>query len=228
MGLSWKIEKKDISLEDYNKAFEIGSHTEDENKPREQTSKYERAYEEASKVRQFEIQMYWERTKYFWAFISTIYVAYYKVFVDIYEKEHGVLPLLVLACLGFIFSVAWILVNKGSKHWQENWENHIDLLEDSVTGPLHKIYKHNASYSVSKVNLHLSYVVCCCSFCLVVWEMIVFCKKLKSLPGILFYLCFVLFIAAGTVAFVLNAKGNDRVDGEIQFDKKKYEERENT
>ena len=88
-------------------------------------------------------------------------MAYYKVFVDIYEKEHGLLPLLVLACLGFIFSVAWILVNKGSKHWQENWENHIDLLEDSVTGPLHKIYKHNVSYSGSKVNLHLSYVVCC-------------------------------------------------------------------
>ena len=44
----------------------------------------------------------------------------------------------------------------------------------------------------------------------------------------LFYLCFVLFIAAGTVAFVLNAKGNDRGDGEIQFDKKKYEESENT
>ena len=60
------------------------------------------------------------------------------------------------------------------------------------------------------------------------WEMIEFCKKLKSLPGILFYLCFVLFIAAGTVAFVLNAKGNDSVDGEIQFDKMKYEERENT
>ena len=99
MGLSWKIEKENISLEDYNEAFGIGSHPKDE-------SKYERAYEEASKVRQFEIQMYWERTKYFWAFIPTIYVAYYKVFVDIYEKKHGSLPLLVLACLGFIFSVA--------------------------------------------------------------------------------------------------------------------------
>ena len=52
MGLPWKIEKENISLEDYNEAFGIGSHTKDE-------SKYERAYEEASKVRQFEIQMYW-------------------------------------------------------------------------------------------------------------------------------------------------------------------------
>jgi hypothetical protein len=29
-------------------------------------------------------------------------------------------------------------VNKGSKFWQENWENHVELLEDKIFGPLYK------------------------------------------------------------------------------------------
>jgi hypothetical protein len=37
-----------------------------------------------------------------------------------------------------VFSVAWHCVNKGSKYWQENWENHVELLEDQVFGPLYK------------------------------------------------------------------------------------------
>ena len=29
-------------------------------------------------------------------------------------------------------------MNRGSKHWQENWENHVDMLEDEMVGPLYK------------------------------------------------------------------------------------------
>ena len=38
-------------------------------------------------------------------------------------------------------------------------ENHIDLLEDEITGPLHKIYKSN-SFSVSTKNLYLDSFIC--------------------------------------------------------------------
>lgn len=38
-----------------------------------------------------------------------------------------------------MFSFAWFCVNRGSKYWQENWEKHVDLLEDKVTGPLYKV-----------------------------------------------------------------------------------------
>ena len=44
----------------------------------------------------------------------------------------------ILACLGLVFSFAWVLVNRGSKFWQENWEKHVDMLEDKITGPLYK------------------------------------------------------------------------------------------
>ena len=45
----------------------------------------------------------------------------------------------ILSCLGVVFSFAWLCVNRGSKFWQENWERHVDILENEVTGPLYKV-----------------------------------------------------------------------------------------
>ena len=62
--------------------------------------------------------------------------------------------LLILISLGLIFSVAWILVISGSKHWQENWGKHLDILEDYIAGPLYKtIYYSKLFYSVSSILL---------------------------------------------------------------------------
>lgn len=184
--------------------------------------KIEKAYQEASEVRKFEISLYWERTKYFWAFITTIYVAYYNVLINIYDKKNGTLPLLILAGLGFIFSVAWVLANHGSRHWQENWENHIDLLEDDITGPLHKIHKANASYSVSKINQFLSYIVSACALGLLIFEIVEFCKNLTFIPKILFCGFLVLFVVVGVLTFVFSSKGNSENKGNISFDRKFY------
>jgi len=47
----------------------------------------------------------------------------------------------------------------GAKFWQDNWERHIDALEDSVTGPLYKTYFVSKEqphrwrpFSVTKIN----------------------------------------------------------------------------
>jgi hypothetical protein len=37
-------------------------------------------------------------------------------------------------------------VNRGSKQWQENWENHADLLEDNIIGPLYKVVTRRPRY----------------------------------------------------------------------------------
>ncbi|WP_409432777.1 hypothetical protein ACJ3XI_11305 [Litorimonas sp. RW-G-Af-16] len=72
--------------------------------------------------------------------------------------------------------MGWFLVNRGSKFWQENWENHVDNLEDDVIGPLYKVIlsrpnptgldektKHvltgSSTISVSKVNQIISLYV---------------------------------------------------------------------
>jgi hypothetical protein len=48
----------------------------------------------------------------------------------------------------------------GSKFWQENWESHIDMLEDEIEGRLHKtVWLQNGQtrWSVSRINQRLSF-----------------------------------------------------------------------
>lgn len=172
-GIETELDSEPLSKERYEELFgpkpgedgesKNGEKTsENSRKPCEEKTKWEKAYERACRNREFEIELYWKRTAYFWAFITTIYVAYYHVLVNLYDKEFWHFPLLVLSGLGLFFSVAWILTSKGSRHWQENWENHVFMLEDAVTGPLFNIFKKN-SFSVSKVNLMAGYVVATCA-----------------------------------------------------------------
>jgi len=44
----------------------------------------------------------------------------------------------LIACFGFVCSVAWSLVNRGSKYWQENWEFIVEGNEGDITGDLFK------------------------------------------------------------------------------------------
>jgi hypothetical protein len=113
----------------------------------------EKAYEQAWHARDFEIDNYWKRTLYFWGFQVASFAGYFTLFSKKGEHE----PLLFcVSCIGFITALAWVLANKGSKSWQENWEKHIDMLEDYITGPLYKIVSQQ-SYSVSRVNLGVSW-----------------------------------------------------------------------
>lgn len=96
-----------------------------------------KAHELALDIRKFEIQLYWQRTAYFWALIAAAFAGYFVV-QSIEHFEDRSLIAFVIACIGFIFSLAWLFVNRGSKFWQENWENHVDMLEDDIAGPLYK------------------------------------------------------------------------------------------
>jgi hypothetical protein len=122
-------------------------------KPKKIKSAYNRAWEN----RDFEINKFWTRAAYFWGFIVLIFGAYFTI-ID--KKEEDEFIQLILICLGIVFSIAWHYVIRGSKRWQENWETHIDKLEDYVSGPLYKtIFHKDTFYSVSKINEILSVVV---------------------------------------------------------------------
>ena len=91
---------------------------------------------------------------------------------------HGALPLLFFSALGFFLCICWLFSSYGSKHWQENWENHINLLEDCVVGLLYKIFQRR-SISVAKVNLAIGWAVSFLSFMLFCFETIMFLKGFK-------------------------------------------------
>lgn len=149
-----------MNKEEYEKQF-------DGCLPAGEKTKAEKALDLALDIRKFEIELYWKRATYFWTFIGAALAGYALVYTKGDQADSWLL--LVFSCLGFLFSVAWYLVNKGSKFWQNNWERHVDLLEDRVIGPLYKTIARDtkgenaltlaAEYSVSKVNQILSFFI---------------------------------------------------------------------
>jgi len=124
--------------------------------------KRKRAYELALEIRQFEIELYWKRATYFWTLLAATFVGYFALASSDKSVVHPGLLFLV-SCIGLVLSTSWYLVNRGSKYWQENWERHVDSLEDDFAGPLYKMTISNEqfcfwnpwggyAFSVSKVN----------------------------------------------------------------------------
>lgn len=131
-------------------------------------SKHAAALAFAVDVRKFEIELYWKRAAYFWAFSALAFGAYVAALgsKDLRNKPE---VLLLVSCLGLVFATAWYLVNRASKYWQLNWEMHVDLLEDDHLGPIYKTVLHDSPsiwsiagaypFSVSKINQLLSLFV---------------------------------------------------------------------
>src|SRR6266478_1199459 len=120
------------------------------------------AFEKAWEIRNFEIEMYWKRASYFWAFIARAFVGYFALVSSSnyrLQDRFNHAEVFFVICIGFILSVAWLLTNIGSKSWQRHWEVHVDLLEDNFTGPLYKTVHPKTTFSVSKINEIVSGVV---------------------------------------------------------------------
>lgn len=117
-------------------------------------------------TRKFEIDLYWKRATYFWAFIAADIAAFALIFARMGTEVEKYVLMTVFSFLGVLFSLGWYFVNRGSKYWQENWEDHIGILITKEAGPIfkyrkspkHKLRKLNGYYpfSVSKVNQFLS------------------------------------------------------------------------
>lgn len=121
----------------------------------------------AVEVRKFEIERFWGRSTFFWGFAAAAFVAY----GTLYDKNEAALSLLVVACFGFICSLAWTLSNRGGKYWQEAWEQKVESVENELGAPLFsnreplqlKCPWGAARYSVSKLTIALS------DFTVLVW-----------------------------------------------------------
>ncbi len=95
-----------------------------------------KALAQALDIRNFEIELYWKRTTYFWTLNAAALAGFFAL-ADA-DAVRALDAQFIVSCLGFVLSLGWYLATRGSKFWQENWERHVDLLEDSVMGPLYK------------------------------------------------------------------------------------------
>ncbi len=190
--------KKKLELSEYDKLFPM----ENDNSGK---SVREKAFERAWKVRDFEIKLYWERAKYFWAFIATTFAGYFVSLGSAYEKFPE-LPFIVVI-IGIIFSLAWTLVNIGSKNWQRNWESHIDRLEENFTGPLYRTVLSFKNYSVSRVNIITSI------FIMIIWSLLgisFFIKNKDCLNWFIITFSLVTLIIFSWILLVFSQTGRSR------------------
>lgn len=134
-----------ISEDEYNNIFVNGRKPED----------IKFSYQQAWSAKNFEIELYWKRAQYFWAFQIAAFAGYFGVLSsDDYSSKTPKNPeiLFFVICIGFITALAWAFINQGSKTWQRHWEIHVDMLEKSITGPLYQIVTSQKTFSVSKIN----------------------------------------------------------------------------
>lgn len=126
---------------------------------------YRAALEVALDTRKFEIGLYWQRTRYFFdAFLALGGFSLILTLLGLCGKVEQDLIytlLITVECVGIVAASAWVCANRGSKYWQVNWEQYVDVLGEDFIGPLfqHPIDpKKNKKkrYSVSNVNLTLS------------------------------------------------------------------------
>lgn len=184
-----------LKRKQYNAFFEIDKVIEDKKTSSSEIikdRKLKAAFEKAHDIRKFEIDLYWKRTAYFWTLIAAIFAGYFLLLTTEESKLHQKeLYLVLVSSIGAVFSYAWLLAAKGSKFWQENWELHLDMLEDEVTGPLYKIVleksdpkektNNSKAFSVSRINQWIA------SFVIAIWIGLILspiAKQLFKLTGV--------------------------------------------
>lgn len=188
--------------------------------------KKEKAFEKAHDIRKFEIELYWKRTTYFWAFIAASFAGYFAILTSksiSFQEQY----LFLIESIGFVFSLGWFFVNRASKHWQLNWEKVIDSLEDDITGPLMKnhINNHNSfwsltlsyRFSVSRINQIISCFITLIWFLLMILTFVdIICNCQFSLKGSWLYPLNLIVVVIFTTILCRGGQHDDNENVELK------------
>lgn len=175
---------------------------------KEDKSLAEKLLDRATHYRDFEIQASWERSKYFILFLGALFIAYYTIkqpsladnMVVMFYMIHPIstVPhwmLVLITGLGTIISFIWYWVNRGSKMIYENWEHHIDSIEDECNlGTISRIHCYKGfkkdwfglkPISPSKANIFVSWLISIAFLVLFLYETGIICCVCDTL--VMFY-----------------------------------------
>lgn len=125
-------------------------------------------YKIAIDARNLEINLFWQRSVFYWGFIGAALVAYSEL-ID----NHKTVSFAV-ALLGCFLSVSWSMLNRGSKWWQESWEATVAEIGQEIAtksgskiklfqggeNPKDKTWLGAIRFSPSKVTIGVSDVFC--------------------------------------------------------------------
>jgi hypothetical protein len=154
-----------IPEDEYYAQFGIGKKDDAGERKVEDPDKFKKlkpAYERACQRCENEYTLHWTRAGYFWGLIAAIFAGYTLVITSDHYKRAVCMHLdLYLLLLGLVFSVAWLLVIKGSAFWHKNWELHTRMLEQYIAGNIEKtIYCTNkVVFSPDRINGMLAVII---------------------------------------------------------------------
>jgi hypothetical protein len=157
--------------------------------------KLEEQLKRAYELRDFEITHYWKRAQYFWGFLAVIYAGFFATLIASSKgNKIDIEYILIICSIGCIFSFAWYLVNRGSKRWQEHWENIINELENKLNKPLYSLKPkvdssifNAGNFSVSRINITVSFIVFVSWIALWLFTAINYSKSNFALYTIIFF-----------------------------------------
>lgn len=162
------------------------------------------ALKRAHELRQFEIENYWRRATYFWAFQLAAFTLLGLLWQETDKGSLEQNALLIPAGLGTITALVGALTAMGSKFWQENWEAHVDALETDLEGRLTQVVfaEGPTKFSVSRVNERLLWILAAGWLVLFLWvgfaAGIVIPSKYQSLIALLLLTGSALTVCWGT------------------------------
>lgn len=150
--------------------------------------KSEEKFDVSLRTRNFEIDLFWKRSLFFWGFIAAAFIGYARL-----AGEHS-FPSLVLAGFGLICSLVWTLANRGSKFWATVWEEKVCSFQKGALGE--ELFKDRQKlqeeshfpwwgpvrFGVSRLAIALSDYVCLLWLCLFIREFIsqVNCERISN------------------------------------------------
>lgn len=151
--------------------------------------KIKEAYSKAHDIRKFEIDLYWKRANYFWIFMTALS----GLIGFSFNSDNDYIKLLspALSIMGFIFGLAFLAANQGSKFWQENWEKNLDMLEFYISGDLYKITaKLNLPKpSVSKINIYVAKTLCLLWVVVFIYSLSFSSLSIKNISDSFIFIC---------------------------------------
>ena len=83
------------------------------------------AMEWALAQRNFEIELYWKRVTYFWAFVAVAFAGYFSIVRD--QTPNTPTNAFVVSCLGALFTLSWYWASRGASYWHISWDIQVKM-----------------------------------------------------------------------------------------------------
>ncbi|MGA9755058.1 MAG: hypothetical protein WBV23_07930 [Desulfobaccales bacterium] len=87
-------------------------------------------YKIALEIRNFEINLFWQRSNYF----LILNIALATGLFSVTDSKYAI----TISIFGLISSILWVLINHGSKYWQSRWEHRLTCEEINLNTELNR------------------------------------------------------------------------------------------